>query len=226
MTTCVMYLMCRGRTANDDAVNPVLLGRRLEPRLSSVGRQNVTDVAAVLQRRKPTTIYTSAAVRAVETANIVWNKCTNATFRLHSALQPIDYGSWEGLTLPQIIATDGTAFSAQLRDPRAPLGSAGESLYAAQQRLLPFLQHCARVHIGQTIIVVTHCVVAKVAIAAATRLPLQYVRDLDQTPGGVSVLRTTNGSFALGAINQSVLEVDNEPEDEDQRACAPVGCAE
>jgi broad specificity phosphatase PhoE len=205
MTTCVIYLICRGYTANDEAPVQVLLGKRMEARLSRRGKHGLADLAATLQTRDLHTIYTSPSVRAVETAKIVLDVAPRATLRIRSALGPVDYGRWEGLSWPQIVAQDGNAFSAQLRDPQNATFGGGETLTAIQQRAMAFMRRHAVLHNRQSIGVVTHCVVAKTIIAGIAGLPLQYVRDLDQTPGCVSIIRAVNDVFSIGAVNQTLV---------------------
>ena len=101
--------------------------------------------------------------RAVETARLA----SGGEPRLEDALVEMDWGAWEGLTLPEIRARHGarmTALEAKGLDFRPP---GGESPRELQARVLAFFAHCAATQRGP-LVAVTHKGVLRAVLAAAT----------------------------------------------------------
>ncbi|GAF96633.1 unnamed protein product, partial [marine sediment metagenome] len=112
MNDCVIYLICRGRTTNDDLPWPMLLGRRLDARLTITDR--LQSMAQAMHQRNLHTIYTSPSPRAMATARLIMKGCDDANLRITAALAAVDYGRWEGLTWREVMANDAETYAQHL----------------------------------------------------------------------------------------------------------------
>jgi len=105
------------------------------------------------QRRKIKAIYTSPLIRAKSTAEII-----SAVLKIEvidaPALQEVDFGEWEGLTLEEIRAGWGDALELWYEGKTLPPG--GEGIFAMQRRVVECVEAIANKHIGEEILLVAH----------------------------------------------------------------------
>jgi len=202
MNDIVIYLICRGRTTNDDLPTPTLLGRGLDATLAD--KKALEPMARSMGERSLDAIYTSPAGRALATASLI-SKMSFAGVRITSALEPVDRGTWEGRPVPEIMTKSADEYAAFQRNPGGCCCGGGESLQAVRDRVMRLLWQLADEHDGEHIALVTHADVIRAAIAGVVNLPLERARDIDQTPGCINVIRGIGNEFTVGAVNQTVV---------------------
>jgi probable phosphoglycerate mutase len=123
-------------------------------------------------------LYVSDLMRTRQTAEYIarqsgLNHCTVHT----SALRERHFGCFQGLTYPEAQVRMPEAYQQfKSRNP-AYQPSEGESLATFSQRVEGFLQHTAKQHAGQTLLLVSHGGVLDIAYRLANQLPLTRERD-------------------------------------------------
>jgi len=202
MNDIVIYLICRGRTINDDLPRPLVLGRGLDSALAD--KEALKPMACSMGERSLDAIYTSPAGRALATASLI-SQASFASVRINSALEPVNRGTWEGRPVPEIMTESADEYAAFQRDPVRCRCGGGESMQAVRDRVVRFLRQCVQQHDGEHIALVTHADVIRAAIAGVVGLPLDRARDIDQTPGCINVIRGIGNEFTVGAVNQTVV---------------------
>jgi probable phosphoglycerate mutase len=200
-------LVCRAETANDKlpVQYQVMLGQTLDCGLSMEGKQRVKDLAECFGRRRINHIYTSPAARTYEAAMAISYALDGIGLNMRTELSAIDYGDWTGKTRFDVLTEDSDRYAAFMEDPAKHGCPGGESFHDVQQRVMPFIMRKAAEHIDDSIAVVTHPDVVRVAIAQVAGLPLSRMRDLDQFPGRITVLRYFRGEMSLAAVNQEAI---------------------
>jgi len=133
--------------------------------LNDVGRRQAHELAERLGVEAVTTVYTSPLKRASETARIV-----SAQFDLEprelEALREIDVGDWEGLTIEDVRARYPETVEVAWHTGW-PNGETHGELGA---RVLPALLELESLHVGETVLGVTHAGPIRAALAAAAGL--------------------------------------------------------
>jgi broad specificity phosphatase PhoE len=123
------------------------------PSLNVPGRRQAEDLAEAVAGRGVDAVYTSDAVRAVETAEIVAAQL-GLRVTQDPRLREVNFGEWEGLTREEIDERYSGAFRAWDAGTLAePTG--GESDAAMAERVLESLREIADRHPDQRVLVVT-----------------------------------------------------------------------
>lgn len=152
------------------------------PSLNSAGRVQVAraaDAAHAVGRRQwgqlphLTRIIASPMVRTQETAAAVGRRL-GVHVESEPRLREVEFGEWEGLTIPQILAHSGDAIHEwRHARTRAP---GGESIAQVGERAFAVVEQCAREHaaacmdgsdIPRGLVLVSHAVVIKSILGLA-----------------------------------------------------------
>jgi broad specificity phosphatase PhoE len=149
-----------------------------DTRLNEVGREQANALAATLDGTIDT-IYSSDLARARETADIVAAKL-GLEVQLDDRLRERRFGSWEGLTNPEIEERYADAHR-RWRAGEGPGAEDAEPYDAFAKRISAFLQDVLARHQGDEVLVVTHGGSIRLIHALATGL--DYVRDRGLIPG-------------------------------------------
>ena len=143
------------------------------PPLNDKGKDEAEKIANWVVRRSPRVdkIYTSSALRCLQTASVV-AKAYQKEFDILDDLCNKKYGVWSGLSFAQI----EEKFPEQLEkyhentENFAPEG--GESLLDLRKRVDNFIKNIVEENISKRIIIVTHPDIIKTAIASALEMPV------------------------------------------------------
>jgi alpha-ribazole phosphatase/probable phosphoglycerate mutase len=106
--------------------------------LNETGRLQAERLAARLCLWEPETMFTSSLLRAKETARIVRERLQAGEKPPLSELPElaeIDFGDWEGLTIPEIERLHGTVFAQWREDPSRVVPPGGESFPHVLERV-------------------------------------------------------------------------------------------
>jgi broad specificity phosphatase PhoE len=123
------------------------------PPLNALGRQQANELADKLSGVVIDAIYSSDAVRAVETAEIVAARL-DLDVRQDERLREVNFGEWEGLTRQEINARYSGAFMEwDACKLAAPTG--GETDLQMAERVLEALHEIADRHEGDEVLIVT-----------------------------------------------------------------------
>jgi alpha-ribazole phosphatase len=123
--------------------------------LDETGIQQALALKSRLAREEIDAIYASDLQRAWQTAAVVAAPHRLAV-RPEPRLREIDFGIWDGLTYGEIEQRYLEALTAWEADPLNTAPHRGESLDQVSARVRAALDDIARVHRGQTAVVVAH----------------------------------------------------------------------
>ena len=141
-------------------------------------------------------VYSSDLARARETAEIVADRL-GLDIRLDPRLRERSFGSWEGLTGPEIEERDAEGL-ARWRAGEGPGASDAEPFDAFAERMGRFLEDVLQRHPGESVLVIAHGGSIRVIHALASGL--DYVRDHRSIPAvancAVARYAARNGKLA------------------------------
>jgi probable phosphoglycerate mutase len=161
------------------------LGSVDEP-LSPGGTEQAERLAAALGPLPLAAVYASPLRRTSDTGRRI-AAARGLDLRLDDRLREQRFGSWEGLTRPEVLERDRE----QLLKWEADLSLSppeGESLASVQERVIAFVEELRREHAGAWLALVSHVGPIKALLCAALSAPLATARHLFLDPGTLTVL--------------------------------------
>jgi len=165
-----------------------------EERLTELGREQSRRAAQAMAPYHPVKVYTSPAVRAKETAEIVAEKL-GIPLEVTSLLREQSLGKWEGKSWEDIEKEDPDI--AKKRDAEGwwfcPPG--GEPRLRVRHRMFNFCRQMEEKHPNLTVIAVSH----------AAALYFFFLAVLGLNPIGRQPIRTDNGAFSVIEVNEGKL---------------------
>jgi alpha-ribazole phosphatase len=168
----------------DEAVRERCYGR-LDPGLSAVGREQMRRTWQLL-KAQPSAIYSSPLRRAVESATL--QAAAAPAVSVDERLREIDFGAFEGLTYREISAEYPHAYADWMARPTEVTFPGGESFAAMAARVQDALEHIRRTHACETVAIVSHGGVNRIALAAALDLHPRSIFRLAQSYAGANVI--------------------------------------
>lgn len=198
-----VVLVRHGRTAAN--VAGVLAGRASGVGLDEVGREQAARTAERLSAVPLAAVVSSPLLRCRQTARaIIGRQVGTPEAPLDRGFIEADYGAWQGHAISEL-AREPLWAVVQSR-PSAAVFPGGESLPAMQARALAALGRHARSvdeRFGQESVfaVVTHADIIKSLIVAAQGRPLDEFQRVAVAPASVSIVRYSNETAAVLAVN-------------------------
>lgn len=125
-----IYLIRHGQT--DWNIEGKIQGRQ-DISLNQTGRKQAEDLAAGMDTRPVTQIFSSIQKRARETA-LVLGQRQNVDVRIVSGLEEVDFGQWEGLTWSEIQTQYPREYERWSLNPVEAAPPGGESQLAVWKR--------------------------------------------------------------------------------------------
>jgi broad specificity phosphatase PhoE len=182
------------------------LGRR-DDELNATGLEQARALAVALTELRLDRIVSSPLRRAVSTAAAIAER-TGVAVDVDDRLIELDFGSWEGRSRTEVVASGEDERRSVERweaDPSLPVPG-GESLDQLQARVVDWANQTAGDHRGSTVLMVSHMGPIKTLLCAALGLPLALSRRIFLDPATVSVIdwgeipvvRLVNGHGHLG----------------------------
>ena len=159
---------------------------RLDVGLSAEGREQVRRTRRFLAGVPLMTVYSSPKRRALESACLLVAHPAHVT--VDERLGEIDFGIFEGLTFADIARRFPQKYEEWMNHPTDVAFPGGETFLAMVTRVRGALNDLRRLHRGQTIAVVSHGGVNRIALATALDLDLSRIFRLDQTYACVNVI--------------------------------------
>jgi broad specificity phosphatase PhoE len=197
---CLLYLIRHASTANNEATPPRLQGRRDDPGLSALGREQAMRTARWLAGQGLDAVYSSPLLRARQTAEEV-AKALRLTVKLVDDLTEIDVGRWEGLAWEEIEHRDPEAYRLFKSDASVHPYLGGENLSVVQARVIPAMAGLMEANLGRRVAVVAHNVVNRGYLTHLLDVPLRSYRAIPQDNCGVNLIRCVQGEPKLVTIN-------------------------
>ncbi len=151
---------------------------------------------------KPTIIFSSPLRRAMQTAQAVANAVGLPVLR-EDGLKDIDYGLWQGLSLPEAYHKYRKDYVQWLHSPQLVKFPQGESLPVVQERVsrLPHFEDDN--HNDDVVLFVTHKVVSKVLVLTLLGADLSHFWQIKQDVAAISIFEKRNVFLMASAINDT-----------------------
>jgi alpha-ribazole phosphatase len=194
-----VYLMRHGEVANGAEKR---YNGHIDVDITEKGVEQMQRLAALLDGRPVTAVYSSDLIRSVRGAKIISGRL-GIVHRPVVALRERSVGKWEGLTAEEIRSCwpgEYADWRADLLNYRPP---DGECLLDVRDRIMPEYGQIVRSHPGEEIALLLHGGVNRVILAEALGLDLLNLFRIDQAFGafniidhyddGMSVVKLMNG---------------------------------
>ncbi len=168
--------------------------------LNEAGRQQAAALAARLKDAGIRHLYSSPLERARETAAPV-AAALGLKVEIRPGLGEVQYGRWTGRSLKVLARTRLWRVVQQL--PSAMVFPEGESMRAAQLRIVDALDAIARDHPKAMVAVFSHSDPIKMAVAYYLGMPLDLFQRLVISTASVTELRLGQGQPSLVKLNDT-----------------------
>jgi probable phosphomutase (TIGR03848 family) len=201
---------------NDWIGSGKLPGRTPGIHLNERGREEARALADRLAGMTIAAVYSSPLERARETAEIIAERL-GQDVKIVDEMIEVGCGDWQGQVIEELAKTD---LWRQIQlTPSTFRFPGGETMIDVQYRSASALNALHVAHPGQTIVVVSHADVIKVAAAYFMGLPLDMFQRLVVNPASITELMFTSFSPRLLRSNDSA-HVPPEPPKEEADAAA------
>ena len=155
-------------TANE---NGVLAGRVDGVELSEIGKKQSADLLHALSEAKIDRIISSPLKRCVETITPL-AKMKKRKIHINRAFIEMDYGTWSGKKLREL--SKRREWKEIQKRPESFSFPGGEGFSSALQRVEKELRRLSRIYPRETIVIVTHGDIIKLALTSTSSTPLNY----------------------------------------------------
>jgi broad specificity phosphatase PhoE len=187
------------RHASHAHLGKILSGRLKGIGLSDMGADQAARLAGRLAAEDVDLLQSSPVQRAHETAQAI-AQGRGLDVEPVDALDEIDFGDWTGREFDVLaVDPDWHLWNTHRAIAVAPRG---ESMRAAQGRVVAHLEATAAANPGATIAMVTHCDIIRAAIAHVLGLSLDAVHRFDVDPASVSRLLVGDWGARVLSINE------------------------
>ena len=168
----------------DDAYRGRCYGR-LDPGLSPVGREQMQRTGRSIGG-EPAAIYSSPCRRAIESVGFLSAAAPPVT--IDERLREIDFGAFEGLAYEDISTRYPDTYAEWMITPTEVRFPRGESFAGMTARVRAALEGIRRAHEGETVVIVSHGGVNRIALATALDLDPRRIFRLAQSYACVNVI--------------------------------------
>lgn len=186
------------RHATTDALGKSLSGRHPGIKLNQQGKLEAAALANRLSALKISAIYSSPLERAIQTATPIAG-LHNLICNVTNDFQELDFGSWTNKPFSELgndeVFKRFNVFRSGTRIP------GGEMMQEAQCRIVRGLEKLTKDHPGETVAVVSHSDMIKVAVACYTGMHLDLMQRLEISPASVSIIDVYSDFASLQLLN-------------------------
>jgi broad specificity phosphatase PhoE len=171
--------------------------------LTDTGREQARYLARRAEQEGVDLVLCSPLTRALETAKPA-AAALGLELETDERLRELDFGEWEGKTLPEL--REGDPDAVHLFEENAEHGfPGGEPLSGGAERVLAVFADLGRSHAGRTVLVVAHNTLLRLALCRILGIPLgRYRRVMPRVVNGaVSEVRFGENGGALYSFNDA-----------------------
>ena len=169
----------------DETVHGRCYGR-LDPGLSPRGTRQMQHTWSQLDGQPAAAIYSSPRRRAVESAGL--RRTDTPAICVDDGLREVDFGEFEGLTYGDIALRYPDSYAEWMNRPTAVTFPGGESFAEMAVRVRDALDRIRQRHAGETVAIVSHGGVNRIALAAALELDSHRIFRLAQAYACINVI--------------------------------------
>lgn len=172
----------------------------LDVALSPEGRNQMEQVARELKTEPLAAIYSSPQLRAKESARILASHHA-CCYEENPGLREFNFGDFEGKTYDEIAELYPDLYRQWMDSPTTICFPNGESFPEMRVRVLEALKTILHQRDGQTVAIVTHGGVIRIAIAWVLDMPDQYLFRLAQDYAAMNLLTWVDGIPRVESLN-------------------------
>jgi broad specificity phosphatase PhoE len=180
MTT--FYLIRHGEC---DGLGNVLWGRLPNVHLNAEGKRSAQRVAQKLAAYKLDMIYSSPLERAIETAKEIASG-RNVPLQINDTFNELDFGDWTGESITEL-ATEPVWRQYNAARSRTAIPG-GESVFAAQERVVGELHRLSEQHRDRRFAIVSHAEPIRLALSYFRGTPIDEWYRMEVAPCSINVL--------------------------------------
>jgi probable phosphoglycerate mutase len=187
------------RHAQTELTGISLSGRAPGISLSTEGRREARELSKWLSGIELGAVFTSPLQRTRETAEMIAGR-HGLEVQCRPAFIEVEYGDWTGRSIAEL--RDDSTFQ-QFNSSRSSVSPPnGEAAVQVQIRAVRELTRLTTEYENQTIVVVTHAEVIRLAIAHYAAIPLDFCLRLKVDPASISTISLGPESVRIHGINQ------------------------
>lgn len=168
--------------------------------LTPRGRQQSEAVARALAGTFVGAVYTSPLERAQASAAPI-AAAHQLTPRVEPAFREMAFGEWEGLTRAEAALRYPREMKAWAATPHLVQPPGGERLESVAARVAAGLAALTEEHAGQTVVLVSHAIVARLVVLAALGLGPDRLWSVDASPAGITEIEYVDGWTTVHRMN-------------------------
>jgi probable phosphoglycerate mutase len=185
------------RHARTDAVDAWLAGREAVP-LNQVGRAQAERLRHRLRTVNIAAIYSSPLDRALETAAVLAHE-RGLMVEPRMELIEVDFGAWSGATFTHLASDPAwLRFNRQRGLADVP---GGERAPEVQARVVRAIDELRMRHPNQTITLVSHADVIRLAVLFAAGTPIEFIHRFEISPASITCLAVSENGITLRYVN-------------------------
>lgn len=182
-----------------DKTGPVLAGRTPGVHLNATGEAQARDLAERLAGVPLTAVFSSPMERCRETAGPL-ARAASLRVRTDRRLVEVGYGAWTMQPLPKLAKT--SLWRAVQYRPTLAAFPDGESLLAAQQRIVGAIEDLRRAHEGN-VVCCSHADMIKLAVAHYGGVHVDLYQRIVIAPVSLTVLRFGDFGVQVERMNDT-----------------------
>ncbi len=168
--------------------------------LNDVGVEQARRVAARLEKIPIAAVYASPLGRTMRTAEIIAEP-HGLKIEPREELLDFDYGEWQG-KLPSEV--DPIQYALWKTQPDRVQFPRGESLSQARARVMMLIETVSQAHPDETILLVSHDIVAKILLCALLGLDNNSIRRFQQDNAAINRFDLKEGQVLIHAVNETM----------------------
>ena len=168
--------------------------------LTEVGREQCAAVGRALAGTAVAAVYASPLERARASADVI-AKPHGLPVRIVPAFSEMSFGSWEGLTRDEVRGRYPDAWAQWRSAPHLFEPAGGETVPGVAARVTAGIKALQDAHDSQTIVLVSHGIVARVIVLDALGLGLDRLWTLDAAPAGITEIEYEPGWATVHRMN-------------------------
>ena len=132
-------------------------------------------------------IYSSDLGRAYQTAEIIGNKL-NIELEKTEALREMNFGTWEGRIIKDIIEEDPELYKMWRNEPHLAKIPQGETLSQIKERTDAFIKEINKKYDGKHIVLVTHSLCARIMLLSFLDSDVKNIYRINQVNTALNII--------------------------------------
>jgi probable phosphoglycerate mutase len=194
------FLLIR-HAVNDFVKTHKLAGWTPGVHLSEEGQAQAAALGQRLADQTLHQLYASPLERTMETAEAIRQHHPHLEIRQHNGVGEVRYGAWEGQSIGEL--TGRKMWAVVQEYPSRAYFPGGETMRGVQVRIVDTLEALAAAHPAETVAVVFHADLIKMALAHYLGMHLDNFQRIVISPASISTLFLGHGRPYIGCMNDT-----------------------